>query len=167
MKNNLKSLTQLNVAALYSLSRFFVLNKTWKSENSVELETSETLHEIFSTMAWSDRSLHIREYWILEAIIQEDKSQGGCIEDLLGEVHDSEFPGKRTPTLLQSARAHDQKFGTNYASMAMSHLENLCYLIISSDDELLESEVQSMNSLLDRWRIESRCQPTKMSRSAS
>lgn len=139
MNQSMKLLARHNFAAICTLAQFLESRGYWTTKRDIAADVAETIHSLFDSLAWADRSLHYRECWLLEAVLEEDQAYGAHLEKTIAEGQAANpFPG-----CLAAAALHDSVHGSELAELLLNHLENLGRLIIMADAEVTPIELET------------------------
>ncbi|MCE9558829.1 MAG: hypothetical protein K8R88_07735, partial [Armatimonadetes bacterium] len=77
---------------------------------------------------------------LLDAILEEDQAHYGQLETCIAEMVGTASKPATVPPIIEAAIAHDNKYGTHFADIALNHLENLGMMIILSDAKVEDIE---------------------------
>ena len=152
MNSQLLTLARQNYAALLSLSQFLHKRGTWPTGKTPGKDVAMTTYDLFHSLAWSDRKLNSNEYKLLDAILEEDHAHFGHLDACIAEMVGLEAKPATVPPIIEAAVAHDNKYGTHFADIALNHLENLGLMIILSDTKVDDIERFTYKIHFDRIR---------------
>jgi hypothetical protein len=152
MNQQLLNLTRQNTASLYSLSALIHARGYWTAERDINHDTARTIFELFQLFAWSDRSLHDNECYLMEAVLEVNKSHGGHIEKLIASPPEQPGPKIRIPGCLAAAALHDSVHGTRLVNLVLNHLENLALLILMADATIKVPEMEAYRAYFAELR---------------
>jgi hypothetical protein len=136
VNESLTQLAQYNFNALCTLARFLDSRGYWTTKRDITIDVAETVHSLFEALAWADGSLHARECWLLEAVLQDE-------EHVRAHVRECFANGKAqnpVPGCLVAAALHDSIHQTFFAELFLNHLENLGRLIMMADATVSDLE---------------------------
>lgn len=142
MNQSLKLLARHNFAAICTLAQFLESRGYWTTSRDIAEDVAQTVHSLFDSLAWADRSLHQGECWLFEAILEEDNTRGAYLERAIAEGHATNL----VPGCLAAAAMHDSIHGSGFAELLLNHLENLGRLIIMADAEVTPTELEAYKS---------------------
>lgn len=144
----MKLLAQQNFAAICTVAQLLESRGYWTTSRDIATDVAQTVHSLFVSLAWADRSLHNGECWLLEAVLEEDRARGAHLEKAIAEGQ----AANPIPGCLVAAALHDSVHGSGFAELLLNHLENLGRLIIMADAEVTPTELDAYKKYFARLR---------------
>lgn len=135
----MKLLARHNFAAICTLAQLLESRGYWTTRREISEDVAQTVHSLFESLAWADRSLHDGECWLLDAILEEDQAHGAYLKKAIAEGQ----AANPVPGCLAAAALHDSIHGSGFAELLLNHLENLGRLIIMTDGVVTPTELDA------------------------
>ncbi len=152
MNTQLLTLARHNFASLQSLSHYLRSRGSWTSPRSIEEDTAYAVHDLFASMAWSDRQLHEAECRLLDALLEEDRSYGNHLERVIASKGTTESSDRRVPGCVEAAAYHDSRHDSQFKDLVVNHLENLAILVILADARATAEEMTNLRLYFSELR---------------
>lgn len=148
MNESLTQLAQYNFTALCTVAKFLESRGYWISKGEIESDVAETVHSLFESLAWADGSLHARECWLIEAVLEKDEA----FSIHLKECFSRGSVANPVHGCLASAILHDSTHQTSIADLFLNHLENLGRLIMMADASVSDGELTAFHAHFSKLR---------------
>lgn len=139
MNQSIKLLARHNFAAICAMASYLESRGYWTTQRNIAANVAETVHSLFESLAWADGRLHLRECWLMEAVLEEDQARGAHLEKIIA----SGVAANPVSGCLAAAALHDSVHGSSFADILLNHLENLGRLIIMADAEVSRDELEA------------------------
>lgn len=139
MNESLTQLAQNNFTALCTLAKFLESRGYWVSKGEIESDVAETVHSLFESLAWADGSLHARECWLIDAVLDKDEAFSIHLKERFAQGS----VANPVHGCLAAAAQHDSTHQTSFADLFLNHLENLGRLIMMADASISSRELKA------------------------
>lgn len=113
MNESLTQLARYNFSALCTLARFLDSRGYWTTKRDIAADVAETVHSLFEALAWADGSLHARECWLIEAVLEQDEEFSAHVKEHFANGS-AQNP---VPGCLAAAALHDSIHKTAFAEL--------------------------------------------------
>ncbi len=148
MNEYLTQLARYNFTALCTIARFLDSRGYWTTKRDIAADVAETVHSLFEALAWADGSLHARECWLIEAVLEQDEEFSARVkEHFANGIAQNPVPG-----CLVAAALHDSIHKTAFAELLLNHLENLGRLIMMADASISAQELNAFQNHFSELR---------------